>query len=150
MKLKGLVHIITFTNTYNMQDRTSSLLAIRPNIDTINKSLKTKDIEAFQNNVLRPILKFQNDLLIQIFIDYANQYKGIFFKLSNQEKLSYIQQAMSTNQRLRSLITGAIVGLFVEEDFDYYKLNSSALNKRIITMIIQRIQSQLDYLSNKS
>ncbi|MGB2137936.1 MAG: glyoxalase [Flavobacteriales bacterium] len=132
-----------------MQDRTSSLLAIRPNIDTIDKSLKTKDVEAFQNNVLRPILKFQNDLLLQIFIDYANQYKGVFFKLSDQEKLSYIQQALSTNQRLRSLILGTIVGLFAVEDFAYYKLNSSALNKRIITMTIQRLQSQLDYLTYK-
>ena len=120
-----------------MQDRTSSLLAIRPNIDTIDKSLKTKDVEAFQNNVLRPILKFQNDLLLQIFIDYANQYKGVFFKISDHEKLSYIQQALSTNQRLRSLILGTIVGLFTVEDFGYYKLNSSALNKRIITIIAQ-------------
>ena len=132
-----------------MQDRTSSLLVIRPNIDTIDKSLKTKDIEAFQNNVLRPILKFQNDLLLQIFLDYANQYKGVFFKLSDHEKLSYIQQALSTNQRLRSLILGTIVGLFTVEDFGYYKLNSSALNKRIITMTIQRLQSQLDYLTYK-
>jgi hypothetical protein len=132
-----------------MQDRTSSLLVIRPNIDTIDKSLKTKDIEAFQNNVLRPILKFQNDLLLQIFIDYANQYKGVFFKLSDHEKLSYIQHALSTNQRLRSLILGTIVGLFTVEDFGYYKLNSSALNKRIITMTIQRLQSQLDYLTYK-
>ena len=132
-----------------MQDRTSSLLAIRLNIDTIDKSLKTKDVEAFQNNVLRPILKFQNDLLLQIFIDYANQYKGVFFKLSNQDKLTYIQQALSTNQRLRSLILGTIVGLFTVEDFSYYKLNSSALNKRIITMTIQRLQSQLDYLTYK-
>jgi hypothetical protein len=132
-----------------MQDRTSSLLVIRPNIDTIDKSLKTKDIEAFQNNVLRPILKFQNDLLLQLFIDYANQYKGVFFKLSDHEKLSYIQQALSTNQRLRSLILGTIVGLFTVEDFGYYKLNSSALNKRIITMTIQRLQSQLDYLTYK-
>ena len=132
-----------------MQDRTSSLLVIRPNIDTIDKSLKTKDIEAFQNNVLRPILKFQNDLLLQIFIDYANQYKGVFFKLSDHEKLSYIQQALSTNQRLRSLILGTIVGLFTVEDFGYYKLNSSALNKRIITMTIQRLQGQLDYLVYK-
>lgn len=132
-----------------MQDRTSSLLVIRPNIDTIDKSLKTKDIEAFQNNVLRPILKFQNDLLLQIFIDYANQYKGVFFKLSDHEKLSYIQQALSTNQRLRSLILGTIVGLFTVDDFGYYKLNSSALNKRIITMTIQRLQSQLDYLTYK-
>ncbi len=132
-----------------MQNRTSSLLAIRPNIDTIDKSLKTKDVEAFQNNVLRPILKFQNDLLLQIFIDYTNQYKGGFFKLSDHEKLSYIQQALSTNQRLRSLILGTIVGLFAVEDFGYYKLNSSALNKRIITMTIQRLQSQLDYLTYK-
>ena len=132
-----------------MQDRTSSLLAIRPNIDTIDKSLKTKDVEASQNNVLRPILKFQNDLLLQIFIDYANKYKGVFFKLSDQEKLSYIQQTLSTNQRLRSLILGTIVGLFDVEDFGYYKLNSSALNKRIITMTIQRLQSQLHYLSCK-
>ncbi len=132
-----------------MQDRTSSLLAIRPNIDTLDKSLKTKDVEAFQNNVLRPILKFQNDLLLQIFIDYANQYKGVFFKLSDHEKLSYIQQALSTNQRLRSLILGTIVGLFAVEDFGYYKLNSSALNKRIITMTIQRLQSQLNYLPYK-
>ena len=131
-----------------MQERTSSLLAIRPNIDTIDKSLKTKDVEVFQNNVLRPILKFQNDLLFQIFIDYANQYKGVFFKLANQEKLSYIQQALSFNQRLRRLILGTIVGLFAVEDFDYYKLNSSATNKRIITMTIQRLQNQLDYLSN--
>tara|TARA_B100000927_G_C16238691_1_gene378507 strand:+ start:132 stop:533 length:402 start_codon:yes stop_codon:yes gene_type:complete len=132
-----------------MQDRTSSLLAIRPNIDTIDKSLKTKDIEVFQNNVLRPILKFQNDLLLQIFIDYANQYKGVFFKLSDHAKLSYIQQALSANQRLRSLILGTIVGLFAVEDFGFYKLNSSTLNKRIITMTIQRLQSQLDYLAYK-
>tara|TARA_Y100000813_G_scaffold156991_1_gene117075 strand:- start:61 stop:462 length:402 start_codon:yes stop_codon:yes gene_type:complete len=132
-----------------MQDRTSSLLAIRPNIDTIDKSLKTKHVEVFQNNVLRPILKFQNDLLLQIFIDYANQCKGVFFKLSDHEKLSYIQQALSTNQRLRSLILGTIVGLFAVEDFGFYKLNSSALNKRIITMTIQRLQSQLNYLACK-
>ena len=131
-----------------MQDRTSSLLAIRPNIDTIDKALNTKEIETFQNDVLRPILKFQNDLLLQIFIDYANQYKGVFFKLSNYEKLSYIQQALSTNQRLRSLILGTIVGLFAVEDYGYYRLNLSALNKRIITMAIQRLQSQLDYLIN--
>ena len=132
-----------------MQDRTSSLLAIRPNIDTVDKGLNTKEIEAFQNDVLRPILKSQNDLLLQIFIDYANQYKGIFFKLSNQEKLTYIQQALSTNQRLRSLILGTVVGLFPVEDFGYYKLNSSDLNKRIITMTIQRLQNQLEHLTNK-
>ena len=66
-----------------MQDRTFLLLAIRPNLNTLDKDLNTKEIETFQNDVLRPILKFQNDLLLQIFIDYVKQYKGVFFKLSN-------------------------------------------------------------------
>ena len=132
-----------------MQDRTSLLLAIRPNLNFIDKELNTKEIETFQNDVLRPILKFQNNLLLQIFIDYVKQYKGVFFNLSNHEKMSYIQHALSANQRLRSLILGTIVGLFAVEDFGYYKLNSSALNKRIITMTIQRLQSQLDYLPYK-
>ena len=132
-----------------MQDRTFLLLAIRPNLNTLDKDLNTKEIETFQNDVLRPILKFQNDLLLQMFIDYVKQYKGVFFKLSNHEKMSYIQEALSANQRLRSLILGTIVGLFTLEDYSYYRLNLSELNKRIVALVIKRLQSQLEFLSNK-
>ena len=132
-----------------MQDRTFLLLAIRPNLNTLDKDLNTKEIETFQNDVLRPILKFQNDLLLQIFIDYVKQYKGVFFKLSNHEKMSYIQEALSAHQRLRSLILGTIVGLFTLEDYSYYRLNLSELNKRIVALVIKRLQSQLEFLSNK-
>ena len=132
-----------------MQDRTFLLLAIRPNLNSLDKDLNTKEIETFQNDVLRPILKFQNDLLLQIFIDYVKQYKGVFFKLSNHEKMSYIQEALSANQRLRSLILGTIVGLFTLEDYIYYRLNLSELNKRIVALVIKRLQSQLEFLSNK-
>ena len=132
-----------------MQDRTFLLLAIRPNLNTLDKDLNTKEIVTFQNDVLRPILKFQNDLLLQIFIDYVKQYKGVFFKLSNHEKMSYIQEAVSSNQRLRSLILGTIVGLFTLEDYSYYRLNLSEFNKRIVALVIKRLQSQLEFLSNK-
>ena len=132
-----------------MQDRTFLLLAIRPNLNSLDKDLNTKEIETFQNDVLRPILKFQNDLLLQIFIDYVKQYKGVFFKLSNNDKMSYIKEALSANQRLRSLILGTIVGLFTLEDYSYYRLNLSELNKRIVALVIKRLQSQLEFLSNK-
>ena len=51
-----------------MKDRTSLLLAIMPSIDNIDKDLKSKEIELFQNKVLRPILKliFQDILLIKL------------------------------------------------------------------------------------
>tara|TARA_Y100000766_G_scaffold120279_1_gene103319 strand:+ start:2683 stop:3096 length:414 start_codon:yes stop_codon:yes gene_type:complete len=131
-----------------MKDRTSLLLAIMPSIDNIDKDLKSKEIELFQNKVLRPILKFQNDLLLHIFNDYINQFKGEFFKLSRKQRLSYIHDSLSKNQCLRSIILGAIIGLFAIEDYSFYRLNTSSLNKRIITMAIQRIQSQSEIFSN--
>ena len=131
-----------------MQDRTQTLVALRPNIDRIDNTLSTKDIEAFQNTVLRPVLKFQNTLLLHVFIDYAKQYKGVFFKLSGQQQLDYIHQSLSTNQRLKSKLIGTVVGLFTIEEYTYYSQNLSALNKRIISMTIQRLQDQLEDLNN--
>ena len=64
-----------------MKDRTSLLLAIMPSIDNIDKDLKSKEIELFQNKVLRPILKFQNNLLLHIFNDYINQFLITLFKV---------------------------------------------------------------------
>ena len=63
--------------------------------------------------------------------------------------MSYIQEALSANQRLRSLILGTILGLFTLEDYSYYRLNLSELNKRIVSLVIKRLQSQLEFLSNK-
>lgn len=131
-----------------MQDRTSSLLAIRPNIDTINKSLKTKDVEAFQNNILRPILKFQNELLLESFMNYARQHKDVFFKLPAPQQKNYIYQSVNTNQRFRSKLIGMVIALFTIEEYQYYSLNLSPLNKRIISMLIQRLESQLNELND--
>jgi hypothetical protein len=131
-----------------MKDRKQSLIAIRPTIDTIVKSLNTKELEGFQNDILRPILKFQNDLLLHLFMDYAKQYKGVFFKLARQEQMDYIQQALITNQRFKSKVIGTVIGLFTIDDYSYYSLNLSALNKRIITMTIKRLQDQIHLLNN--
>jgi len=131
-----------------MQDRNQTLLALRPNIDTITDSLNTKDIESFQNKVLRPILKFQNHLLLHLFVHYARQYKGVFFKLNNQQQLEYIHQSLSTNHSFKSKLIGTVVGLFTTEEYVYYIQNLSALNKRIISMSIQRLQDQLEFLES--
>jgi hypothetical protein len=131
-----------------MQDRNQTLLALRPNIDTITDSLNTKDIEFFQNKVLRPILKFQNHLLLHLFVHYARQYKGVFFKLNNHQQFEYIHQSLSTNQTFKNKLIGTVVGLFTTEEYVYYSQNLSALNKRIISMSIQRLQDQLELLGS--
>ena len=125
-----------------MEERTKIVLALRPNIECIKHDLQTGDIEAFQNNTIRPILKFQNTLLIELFLGYCRQYKGAFFKLNMPNQLDYISHSIRTNKNFRSMLIGTIVALFTSEELLVYKQNTSAFNKRIVNMLIQRLQDQ--------
>lgn len=102
--------------------------------------------ELFQNNTLRPILKFQNDLLMELFIVYAIKNKNVFFSLSIEKKNIYIEKATTSDIAFRNQLIGVIVGLFSVEEYLEYAQNSSNLNKRIITMLIERWKSQLQLL----
>lgn len=148
MKLMVLDRILLCIKNYKMKDRKQFLIALRPNIDSIKVDLNTKDLEAFQNAVLRPILKFQNHLLLQMFVHYARQYKGVFFKLTSQQRLDYIHKSLNTNHSFKSKLIGIVLGLFTTEEYVYYSQNLSALNKRIINMSIQRLQDQSEQLDD--
>ena len=50
--------------------------------------------ERFQNQTLRPILKFQNDLFLEVFKNYATKQKGVFFTLTPEKKMNYIENAI--------------------------------------------------------
>ena len=47
-------------------NRADKIKACHPHI-TIKESKNTSDEEQFQNQVIRPILKFQNELFIKLF-----------------------------------------------------------------------------------
>jgi hypothetical protein len=128
-----------------MKERDSNIqklrgLSLGKTMDTISPE------ELFQNNTLRPILKFQNDLLIELFIVYATKNKNVFFSLSIEKKNIYIEKATSADTAFRNQLIGVIVGLFSVEEYLEYAKNSSNLNKRIITMLIERWKSQLQLL----
>lgn len=128
-----------------IKERDSNLIRLRAQplgkrMDAISSE------ELFQNNTLRPILKFQNDLLIELFIVYATKNKNVFFSLSIEKKKIYIEKATTSDIAFRNQLIGIIVGLFSVEEYLEYAKNSSNLNKRIITMLIERWKSQLQLL----
>ena len=102
--------------------------------------------EQFQNATLRPILKLQNDLLIAIFINYCIKQKSTFFKLNINKKLEYIEQNIQRDMKFRDFLKGIIIAFFTIEEYENYAKNASNLNKRIITMLIERIQSQVQLI----
>ena len=102
--------------------------------------------ELFQNTTLRPILKFQNNLLIELFLSYATKNKNVFFTLSHEKKCIYIDRVTIADTAFRNQLIGVIVGLFTIEEYLEYTKNSSSFNKRITTMLIERWKSQLQLL----
>ena len=101
------------------------------------------DIEKFQNEVLRPILKMQNDLLVQIFKHYCEKRKGVFDKLSGKDKSIYIEQAIKKDMKFKHYLEGIITGMFTLEEYDKFMENEDELTKRMVNMLVQRIQNQV-------
>lgn len=99
--------------------------------------------EEFQNKTLRPILKLQNDLIIQIFKNYLNQNRIHLDNLSIDKKTNTIENAIAKDSQLQNTYKGLIIAYFTLEEYQLYCTISSGLNKRIRSMLIERIQSQL-------
>ena len=126
-----------------INDRPKDLLSIRPEIKkTITFDSMNSD-ERFQNETLRPILKLQNPLLISVFTNYIKKRKGVFYDLSLEKKITYIENSLIKDQKFRSFLKGLIIGHFTIAEYQKYSLNSSSLNKRIINMLIKRLQHQV-------
>ena len=68
-----------------METRDTHVLELRgETFGTISNQSSIEEI--FQNKTLRPILKLQNDLLVQVFINYSLKQKNVFFTLTPEKK----------------------------------------------------------------
>jgi len=133
-----------------VEQRDTLLKQVRPEIKSIKKTAQALDIEIFQNSTLRPILKFQNDLLLEVYRQYIAQYKDAFYELNEPKKLDYISHSLKANHAFRNLMIGTVIGLFSVEEYLTYATQSSLINKRIISMLVQRFQDQLPLLNQRS
>ncbi len=116
-----------------------SKTSIRPTL--IFEKEAESEFEKFQNEVLRPILKLQNDLLFEIFKTYANKRKGTFYKLSDKEKFVYIDQSVRKDMKFKQYLEGIITGMFTIEEYTRFMENEEELTKRMINLLVQRLQS---------
>ncbi len=127
-----------------MKDRQHHLKSILPVIEG-NKPTDSPS-EAFQNETLRPILKFQNELIIKYFEHFIAENKIDFAALKYSHKITKVHDLFKTNIQFKQFYMGFIVGFFTETDFDFYVQHKKELNKRIIAMLIERICSQIEVI----
>ncbi|MBM1107086.1 glyoxalase [Aurantibacter crassamenti] len=129
-----------------MNNRTESLLNIRPEITNVKIFESMTFDENFQNSTLRPVIKLQNMLLVAVFRNYILKHKNSFHQLAIEKRLLFIENAIQKDIKFRNAIKGMIIGQFTVEEYSIYIQNSSALNKRMMQMVIERLKDQVQLL----
>jgi hypothetical protein len=120
---------------------------VRPNITTIENNIDTSPVEQFQNDVLRPIIKMQHELLMVYFKNYIVQKKINFKGLSTFKQIEFIESFMKSDLGFRGELRGLVIGQFTVAEYEQYVVDKSELNKRMINIIQQRILSNLSSIS---
>ena len=103
----------------------------------------TLDIEKFQNEIIRPIIKMQHHLLIASFENYLQKRKIDFSILTDQKKRSRVSSVYKTDNNFKNLTLGVIIGHFSLDEFTFYKANLSEVHKRILQITAQRIKDSI-------
>lgn len=133
-----------------MNSRELELVALRPKIlSAIVNPLMSFD-EQFQNKTLRPVVKLQNELFILVFRNYISKHKNVFYTLSLDRKLVYIENAIQKDIKFRNSLKGMIIGQFTIDEYEMYIQNSSSLNKRMMNLVIERLKSNIQLLDYES
>ena len=126
--------------------RSEALLPGRPSIPGAVIRPEMGAEERFQNQTLRPIIKFQNELFLAVFRNYIQKHKNTYYTLKPDAREHYIEKAIQRDIKFRNALKGMIIGQFTLEEYEQYIQNSSALNKRMMNMVIERLKDQMQVL----
>ena len=129
-----------------MKARDLQLVQLREEIISASSSANTGADENFQNKTLRPVIRLQNDLLVAAFRNYIKKHKNVFHELDVDRRLKYVENAIQKDIKFRNSLKGMIIGQFTLEEYEFYIANSSALNKRMMNLVKERIQSNIQLL----
>ena len=129
-----------------MYTRDTSLLKIRPEIPNAKVTLLMSEEECFQNKTIRPIAKLQNNLLVEVFKHYIKKHKNVFYNLSIEKRMHYIENAIHKNMKFRNSLKGIMIGQFTIEEHRKYISNSSAINKRMMGIVKERLKQNIQLL----
>ena len=125
-----------------MEDRNQFIEKFRGEpIGTITEQSSVDEI--FQNKTLRPILKLQNDLFIEVIKNQISKHKTDFYHFPAEKKMAYIEHIIKSEVKFRNSMKGIIISLFTIDEYNIYIKNSSSLNKRMMNMLIERIKNQI-------
>lgn len=82
-------------------------------------------------------------MYVLIFKNYIARQKVDFNDLTKERRKNFIAQSIQKDVTLKNTLIGITLGIFTEQEMEAYFGESKAFNKRIITMLIERITNQI-------
>lgn len=120
-------------------NRNEQIHAFRPTISSIESKIGITEIEKFQNEILRPILKWQHELFESVIICYFSKQKINVASLKNVDLQNWFSQLLSKDIGLRNILIGTVIALFDVEECALYFKNESEYRKRIVSLLTARL-----------
>ena len=121
--------------------RDESIITLRPDIPYIKKMNRMTDVETFQNDVIRPILKYQHDVIVRYTISKAIDRNSKFENLTAIEKERYLDKVTLRDSKIKQELNGMVLGLMTVEEMNNYLAKELEYKRRINTMTRDRIVS---------
>jgi len=114
------------------------LKSLRPIIETENKTVT--EIERFQNEVLRPILKFQN-AIFEIEVSSNPLLEKLLKQELTAERRRFLIKGIVSKIEVKNQLLGQVTGLLTNSEFQFYYSKKKEMDKRIFAMLLDRFLS---------
>ena len=97
--------------------------------------------EIFQNEILRPILKLQHDLVITLAQEFLKSRNITWEKVKEKDPFQWLNINIKRDIPFKNQLIGMVIGQFSKKELDEYLTFQKEMNKRIINMMTERIIS---------
>ncbi len=122
-----------------MENRDLKIQQLRPQIDF---GEIPQPLDRFQE-VLREVLKFQNDILVQLSLHFLEKkYKG-FAMRDGTIKRELFYKSLKKDIPFKKELIGVVNGLFTKTEMNFYLDNQQEVNKRLVEFIYKRVAAQI-------
>lgn len=124
--------------------RDEHLHSIRPKLD-VEDDLSLPE-EVFQNEVIRPVIKFQSEALFAMMNEYIRRLSPDFRTYDLVRKRKFISSAIQKDHTLHHQLIGMVVACFTLEELQHFLQQRSEHSKRISQILTERFCSQAEKL----
>ena len=105
--------------------------------------------EIFQNEILRPILKLQHDLVITLAQEFLKSRNITWEKVKEKDPFQWLNINIKRDIPFKNQLIGMVIGQFSKNELDEYLTFQKEMNKRIINMMTERMVSHYVIPNNK-